>query len=403
MPATAFSSITSRRSAARRSSRARSRAGSRGSRKVCRTACISGNLDSLRDWGHARDYVEGAVADAAAGAAEDFVIATGEQHSVREFVRAGRRPSSACRSNGRARASRSRASIRNSGRTIVKVDPRYFRPTEVDTLLGDASKARAEARLAGGNQLRGAGEGNGRSRSRDGAGAMRWLRARASRPSSIMNKHARDLRCRSSRPGRQRHRAAAAGGRIRRICCWRRAPSSICAIRRQSSSSSQRERPEFVFLAAAKVGGIHANDTYPADFHARQPADPDRTSSTRPIATARASCCSWVRAASIRSIAPQPMPEECLLTGPLEPTNEWYAIAKIAGLKMCQAYRRQYGFNAISRDADQPVWSRRQLRSAEFACAAGADPQFHEAKLRGDAAGGGLGHRHAATGVPARR
>ena len=73
-------------------------------------------------------------------------------------------------------------------------------------------------------------------------------------------------------------------------------------------------------------------------------------------------------------LAPQPIKEDYLLTGPLEPTNEWYAIAKIAGVKMCQAYRREYGFNAISLDADQPLRSRRQLRSAKLACAAGVDP-----------------------------
>ena len=71
-------------------------------------------------------------------------------------------------------------------------------------------------------------------------------------------------------------------------------------------------------------------------------------SSTPPIGTACRSCCSWVRLAFIRSWRPSRFKEEYLLTGPLEPTNEWYAIAKIAGIKMAQAYRKQYGFNAIS-------------------------------------------------------
>ena len=107
------------------------------------------------------------------------------------------------------------------------------------------------------------------------------------------------------------------------------------------------EKPTHVVLAAAKVGGIKANDTYPAEF-----LRDNLAIQTNVIHAAWAhgvaklvflgSSCIYPR------LAPQPMQEEYLLTGALEPTNEWYAIAKIAGIKMCQAYRRQYGFNAIS-------------------------------------------------------
>lgn len=106
------------------------------------------------------------------------------------------------------------------------------------------------------------------------------------------------------------------------------------------------ERPEFVFLAAAKVGGILANDSYPADFLRdnlqiqTNVIDAAYRHGTSKLLFLGSSCI-------YPKFAPQPIPEDCLLTGPLEPTNEWYAIAKIAGLKMCQAYRRQYGFNAI--------------------------------------------------------
>lgn len=106
------------------------------------------------------------------------------------------------------------------------------------------------------------------------------------------------------------------------------------------------ERPDYVFLAAAKVGGIHANDTYPAEF-----LRDNLAIQTNVIHSAwkhgvkkllfLGSSCIYPRD------CPQPIKEEYLLTGPLEPTNEWYAIAKIAGLKMCQAYRKQYGFDAI--------------------------------------------------------
>jgi GDP-L-fucose synthase len=106
-------------------------------------------------------------------------------------------------------------------------------------------------------------------------------------------------------------------------------------------------RPRYVILAAARVGGIRANDTYPADFiRENLQVQTNVIESARVHGTQKllflGSSCIYPR------LAPQPMKEDYLLTGPLEPTNEWYAIAKIAGIKMCQAYRRQHGFNAIS-------------------------------------------------------
>lgn len=106
------------------------------------------------------------------------------------------------------------------------------------------------------------------------------------------------------------------------------------------------ERPDHVFLCAAHVGGIHANDTYPAEFIRDNLAIQTNVihsawkHGTKKLLFLGSSCI-------YPKLAPQPMREEALLTGPLEPTNEWYAIAKIAGLKMCQAYRKQYGFDAI--------------------------------------------------------
>lgn len=108
-----------------------------------------------------------------------------------------------------------------------------------------------------------------------------------------------------------------------------------------------QQRPEYVYLAAAKVGGILANNTSPAEFLRdnlivqTNVIDAAYRAGVKKLLFLGSSCI-------YPKHAPQPMPEDCLLTGPLEPTNEWYAIAKIAGLKMCQAYRRQYGFNAIS-------------------------------------------------------
>lgn len=115
------------------------------------------------------------------------------------------------------------------------------------------------------------------------------------------------------------------------------------AVRRFFASQT----PQYVFLAAAKVGGIHANDQYPAEFiRDNLLIQTDVIDSAYREGVTKllflGSSCIYPR------LAPQPMSEDCLLTGPLEPTNEWYAIAKIAGIKMCQAYRRQYGFDAIS-------------------------------------------------------
>lgn len=109
----------------------------------------------------------------------------------------------------------------------------------------------------------------------------------------------------------------------------------------------KREKPEYVFLAAAKVGGVLANNTYPADFIYRNIMIQSNIIQASYISAVRkllflGSSCIYPK------LAPQPIKEEYLLTGELEPTNEPYAIAKIAGIKMCQSYNRQYGTNFIS-------------------------------------------------------
>lgn len=106
-------------------------------------------------------------------------------------------------------------------------------------------------------------------------------------------------------------------------------------------------KPDYVFLAAAKVGGIYANDNYPANFIRENiqiqtnTIDAAYRNGVKRLLFLGSSCI-------YPKFAPQPMPESCLLTGDLEPTNEYYAIAKIAGIKMCQAYHKQYDFDAIS-------------------------------------------------------
>ena len=127
------------------------------------------------------------------------------------------------------------------------------------------------------------------------------------------------------------------------------APRPGVDLRRQEEVERwmRSERPDAVFLAAARVGGIQANSTRPAEFIydnlAIQSAvvESARRAKVGKLLFLGSSCI-------YPKMAPQPITEEALLTGPLEPTNEWYAVAKIAGIKLCQAYRRQYGCNFIS-------------------------------------------------------
>jgi len=120
-------------------------------------------------------------------------------------------------------------------------------------------------------------------------------------------------------------------------------------LRRQApvEESLKEIQPDIVFVAAARVGGIGANSTLPAEFIYDNLAielnviEAARLSGVRKLVFLGSSCI-------YPKLAPQPIQEESLLTGPLEPTNEWYAVAKIAGIKLCQAYRRQYGCDFVS-------------------------------------------------------
>ena len=120
-------------------------------------------------------------------------------------------------------------------------------------------------------------------------------------------------------------------------------------LRRQEATEAwlRTQQPDAVFIAAATVGGILANDTRPGEFLydnlmiAGNLIEASRRAGEKKLLFLGSSCI-------YPRLAPQPMTEEALLTGPLEPTNQWYAVAKIAGLKLCAAYRRQYGSDFIS-------------------------------------------------------
>jgi GDP-L-fucose synthase len=153
------------------------------------------------------------------------------------------------------------------------------------------------------------------------------------------------------------HRGMVGSALVRRLasesCTVLTVPRAEVDLVRQEAVEKwmSREKPEVVFLAAAKVGGIQANATYPAAFlyenlmiEANIIHVAWKTGVSKLVFLG--STCIYPK------MAPQPIPEEALLTGPLEPTNEWYAIAKIAGIKLCQAYRREHGADFI---AGQPT------------------------------------------------
>ncbi len=144
----------------------------------------------------------------------------------------------------------------------------------------------------------------------------------------------------------------------------------------------EKERPAYVFLAAAKVGGIYANDAYPAEFirdnlqMETNIIDSAWRSGVKKLLFLGSSCI-------YPKMCPQPIKEEYLLTGPLEPTNEWYAIAKIAGIKLCQAYRKQYGFDAISAMPTNLYGPGDNFHPRNSHVIPGMIRRFHEAKLAG--------------------
>ncbi len=141
-------------------------------------------------------------------------------------------------------------------------------------------------------------------------------------------------------------------------------------------------RPDAVFLAAGRVGGVHANDTYPADFIADNLAIALNVMRASLAANVKkllflGSSCIFPRN------APQPMTEELLLTGPLEPTNEWYAVAKIAGIKLAQAYRRQFGVDFISVMPTNLYGPGDNYHPENSHVPAALIRRFHEAKVAG--------------------
>ena len=230
------------------------------------------------------------------------------------------------------------------GDVIMRIDPRYFRPAEVETLLGDPSKAKA--RLGWVPEIT----------AQEMCAEMVAEDLKTARRHALLKTHGLDLPVCVEGLGAWQRRSTspviAAWWAARSCACLRCAGTPMLITRTHAELDltdqaavrdfMQAEQPDVVILAAAKVGGIHANNTYPAEFiyenlmiecnviHQAYAAGVTRL-------LLLGSCCIYPK------LAPQPMREDALLTGTLEPTNEPYAIAKIAGIKLCESYNRQYG------------------------------------------------------------
>jgi len=154
------------------------------------------------------------------------------------------------------------------------------------------------------------------------------------------------------------------------------------ADQQQTERWLAKAKPEAVFLAAARVGGIGANSAYPAAFIADNLAI--ALNLIRGAHAAGVQKLLFLGSSCIYpKLAPQPMNEEQLLTGPLEPTNEWYAVAKIAGIKLCQAYRRQFGADFISVMPTNLYGPGDNYHPQDSHVPAALIRRFHEAKVSG--------------------
>ncbi len=265
---------------------------------------------------------------------DDFVIATGETHSVREFAeRAFGHVGIELDWEGEGVEELGRD--RRTGTVRVRVDPRYFRPTEVELAAGrcDAGPHRAGLEAQRGFRPASAHDGRRRGGRRPGAAGVMHPASRvyvAGHGGMVGSAIVRLLKERG----------------YRALILPERAHLDLTAAD-DVDRFFRDTKPEYVFLAAAKVGGILANMSYPVDFldiNIRIAANVLAASHRHGVRKLLnlGSSCIYPR------MAPQPLQEESLLTGLLEPTNEAYAIAKIAAIKLCDAYRTQYGSDFIS-------------------------------------------------------
>ena len=187
------------------------------------------------------------------------------------------------------------------------------------------------------------------------------------------------------------HRGMVGGALMRRLaredCALITVDRAALDLRRQADVEAwiAEARPDVVIVAAAKVGGIAANDSYPADFmYDNLAIETNVIHAAHQTGVAKllllGSSCVYPK------LAVQPITEDALLSGPLEPTNEWYAVAKIAGIKLCQAYRRQHGDDFISAMPTNVYGPGDNFDLETSHVVAALIAKAHTAKLRGDAA-----------------
>jgi GDP-L-fucose synthase len=271
------------------------------------------------------------------------------------------------------------------GKCIVQVDSRYFRPTEVETLLGDATKAREKLgwtpRTTFANWLP-----KWCARTSRPPSATSWSRSMASKPSTETSKPM-DKQVKIYVAG---HRGMVGSALVRRLEAGgyanvlTRSRAELDLLNQAATLAFlQKEKPDFIFMAAAKVGGINANNSLRADFiyqnlmveanliHGAHEAGVERLCFL-------GSSCIYPRD------CPQPIREEYLLTGPLEPTNEPYAIAKIAGIKLCESYNRQYARRYFSVMPTNLYGPNDNYDLANSHVLPALIRKAHEAKQRGD-------------------
>ena len=363
-----------------------------------------GNLDARRDWGHARDYVEAQWLMLQQPQPEDYVIATGEQHSVREFVEAAAaadRPADRLEGQRRGRGRRARARVpalaggqgradRGAHRSaLLPARPRSRRCSATRPRRGSklgwkprigfrelvAEMMREDLRLAERDAIS---RGGTATRSTSAASSAREPR------------HA-DLRRRPPRPGGLGARAAAARRGLPQP--GHAHPRRARPHRRRGGARILRPREARHVFCSPRRRSAASSPTTPTRRSSSTTTSPSRpTSSTRRIGPACGELLFLGSSCIYPRDCPQPIKEEYLLTGPLEPTNEPYAIAKIAGIKMCEAYNRQYGTRylcAMPTNLYGPG-DNYDLQTSHVLPA--LIRKFHEAKVQRRPLGHGLGH-----------
>ena len=184
------------------------------------------------------------------------------------------------------------------------------------------------------------------------------------------------------------HRGMVGAALVRRLaredCEVLTAGREVVDLTRQAETEEwlAAEKPDAVLVAAAKVGGILANDSYPVDF-LRDNLQIELNVIDAAWRTGVQKLCFLGSSCIYPKLAPQPIPEDALLTGKLEPTNEWYAVAKIAGIKLCQAYRRQYDCDFIAAMPTNLYGPGDNFDLATSHVAGALMRKTHEAKLAG--------------------